>query len=444
MEYKGYEWQAEFALRFDSIDELKHVVEGTGRFSMVKDVYARLQLLAQSVADRDWNTAAKSLSQKEERPSRGMVEIPYTYQRLTLRYNDRPEQTVYDEYIKQQRELYSPTLLSTPRLEEADLARLPEYSFFLYVPFTLAAPYLSKDDVPFYLHENPVRKDRVFRVPMVSGASWKGAFRAALRYVLRADDSDPYLIRLLGNPRGEGKDFRRGRLVFFPTFFDKLEVEVINPHSRETGAGTQPIPIEGVGKGGRGEFALLYVPIAPADPSGPLPSWEGVLEDLKWVARATYWLLAESGVGAKSASGMTRAESGIAGAYLLIHRWLKRPVRLPPPPFPEPPPDTFQPPSPKFLDESGRWPYYETKEELETHIPGAKARSEYKRQRKAYREWLKQRQLWEEWERQVAAMRDRSECWMVQVELANLNDLLELRRKVEELVGGGFGEREPA
>ena len=54
--------------------------------------------------------------------------------------------------------------------------------------------------------------------------------------------------------------YRRGRLMFYPTFFKKLGLEVINPHDRETGAGTLPIYLETVPKGAKGTFSLLYVP----------------------------------------------------------------------------------------------------------------------------------------------------------------------------------------
>ena len=44
------------------------------------------------------------------------------------------------------------------------------------------------------------------------------------------------------------------------TFFDLIDVEVINPHSRKTRAGTHPIYLECVPQGAKGTFSLLYVP----------------------------------------------------------------------------------------------------------------------------------------------------------------------------------------
>ena len=170
-------------------------------------------------------------------------------------------------------ETYAPLGFATPRLTETDLSCLPEHSFFLYVPFTLAAPYISQDDEPFYVHENPVRKDHVIRVPIVGSTSWKGSFRAALRWALGINDEDPLVVRLLGNPKGEGENFRRGRLSFYPTFFDALEVQVINPHLRETGAGDKPIHIEGVPRGPKGPspFCTPLSPPTNLSPTCPCP-----------------------------------------------------------------------------------------------------------------------------------------------------------------------------
>ena len=398
----SYEWHAEFRLKLEPWDkmeqkakeelekrlgrypkreenkkearkrakgELHPVIRGEGSFKPVKkDPYARLQLLSQTVGiladpdrkENEWNTSAK---------------IVYTDATL-------PKNSDYNQFIKEEGFEYLRCLnLSTPALTETDLALLPANSFFLYIPFTLATPYISKDDEPFYVHENPVRKDHVIRVPLVGSSSWKGTFRAAARWSLKADDKDQRIRRLLGNPKEEKGNFQRGRLSFYPTFFDALEVGVINPHSRETGAGTQPIYIEEVPRGANGVFALLYVPIVPENPKVPLPGLEEIYEDLNLVGQGVYTMLAELGFGAKTGSGMGRAEEDIPGAYLLVHRLVEVSPSLPPPPPGERPPEQFRPDSSKFLDKEGHWLYYKTNEELEEHITGKKARSQYKRQR---------------------------------------------------------------
>ena len=429
-QYEGYEWHANFALQPRNRQDLQDAVEGRARFAPVQDLYARLQLLAQSVEDSSWNTDAKSYAERERRPG-GTVEVPRTYQCLTMTHPDSPDRTRYTAYIHSLMRDYAPLGFATPRLSETDLAYLPEHSFFLCVPFTLSTPYLSKDDEPFYVHENPLRKDWVLRVPYVAASGWKGSLRAALRYARRVDDEDPLLVRLLGNPKGEKEHFQRGRLSLYPTFLDALEVQVINPHSRETGAGKQPIHIEGAPRETQGTFALLYTPLIPEKPDGPLPDRDEVLADLEATGQATYTLLAELGFGAKTASGMGRAGEEIPGAYLLMHR---RPGMASPVPEEEGPPERFTTESDEFLDAAGNWPHYESDEELEAHIPGNAARRRYKRQRMAYRKWLERRK------QEVIEGRKPPPPPVLRLRLERLADLTHLRQRVEEQTGGGGHE----
>jgi CRISPR-associated protein Cmr2 len=146
----------------------------------------------------------------------------------------------------------------------------------LEVDFTLESPWYSKDDRPFHVLDNPVRKDRLLGVPYMSAASWKGLLRwscrmeeGLLRYLDRGgtiDDWDEpaWILHLFGNEKGEGEDFQRGALAFFPTWFSRIGFEVINPHSRKTRAGTQPILYEVVPAGTQGTLHLLYAPLAGA------------------------------------------------------------------------------------------------------------------------------------------------------------------------------------
>jgi len=61
-----------------------------------------------------------------------------------------------------------------------DIFALPQFSWFLQFTFTLAKPYISKDDNPFYIIDNPIVRDKVFRLPMVRSTSWKGNLYSAL------------------------------------------------------------------------------------------------------------------------------------------------------------------------------------------------------------------------------------------------------------------------
>ena len=52
---------------------------------------------------------------------------------------------------------------------------LPVYSLALAFTFRLERPYLSRDDDAFYIIDNPVRKEKIFKLPMVAPTSWKGS-----------------------------------------------------------------------------------------------------------------------------------------------------------------------------------------------------------------------------------------------------------------------------
>lgn len=67
------------------------------------------------------------------------------------------------------------------------LKKLPFYSFAITAEIELKAPYFSKDDDNFYLVNNPVLKEKVYKVPMVKGSAWKGAAAAASKELLNED-----------------------------------------------------------------------------------------------------------------------------------------------------------------------------------------------------------------------------------------------------------------
>ena len=52
----------------------------------------------------------------------------------------------------------------------------------------------------------------------------------------------------------------RGRAVFYPTFFNKLSLEIINPHDKKRRVGTIPIFYEIVPEGAEGRLQVVYIP----------------------------------------------------------------------------------------------------------------------------------------------------------------------------------------
>jgi len=251
------------------------------------------------------------------------------------------------------------------------IACLPRPSFIFHVPFELQKPYLSKDERDFYLLDNPLRREKVFKTPMVAATSWKGALRSAmLREMVfwwRGQEESQrkaeefaerrFLLALLfGDEKGEepvslkglakyldevggeetSKVFRRkvrdyfgieedkpiphfrGRLHFFPTFFDKIGLEVINPHDRKTGVGARgPILMECVPAGTQGMFTLFYVPFGPYVADMQKTRAE-TADALQAVAEGVQVMLTKYGFGAKTSSGFGTAkeklpEKGVLG-----------------------------------------------------------------------------------------------------------------------------------
>ncbi|HZQ97534.1 MAG TPA: RAMP superfamily CRISPR-associated protein [Chloroflexota bacterium] len=200
--------------------------------------------------------------------------------------------------------------------------RLPDSSWLAFeVMFTLETPWYSKDDRPFHVLDNPLRKDRVFGVPYLAAASWKGLLRWACRMQAGLHDylgqhggkldgwQDPaWIVHLFGNEKGEAEDFERGALAFYPTWFDKIGFEIINPHSRRTRAGTKPIAYEVVPAGTEGTLHLLYAPLPGAATRDKVKSEEAIERLLE----ATQALLTTYGMSAKRTAGW-----GTAG----VSRW---------------------------------------------------------------------------------------------------------------------------
>jgi len=247
------------------------------------DVYARLQLLTLTLP---------SVTLKEV--GRGM------YRDLVHRPGD--ELSAYDrELIARRREQMDRLGLSSPALGQ--LALMPDCSFAIQFVLTLLKPYLSQDDEPFYIVDNPVAKDRVFRVPVVRSSSWKGTLRSAARLALNLQDDDPQMVSLFGSEKGEREEgLKAGRLVFYTTFFDRIGLEIINPHDRKRKVGVNPILIESVPAGAQGTFSLLYTPFDLVT----APQAKRVADacaDLEAIRKSLRALMLELGFSAKRTSG---------------------------------------------------------------------------------------------------------------------------------------------
>jgi CRISPR-associated protein Cmr2 len=232
------------------------------------------------------------------------------------------------------------------------LPQLPVGSSLLHLRFTLDEAFISRDDEAFYPIDNPVRKDPVFGLPVVSPAGWKGNLRwAAAKLWADAAGTPEFLAQerfrmalLFGDETGEESGDRlagyldgchpeaaalyremlrrhfntsggdalphhAGRLEFFPTFFDRIGFEVINPHDRRRRAGTMPIYFESVPAGTQGWFTLVYVPfdLVGRPPAEIKATLEG---DLPLLARTLTEMFCVYGFSAKKTSGFGVAKCG--------------------------------------------------------------------------------------------------------------------------------------
>ena len=245
--------------------------------------------------------------------------------------------------------------------------KLIPYSFILKAKIKLIAPYFSHDDDNFYLIQNPCLKEKVYKVPMIRGSGWKGAIARAGKELINEDfkwfssyvrifgtGSDEYrkliynivedkdfkenLIRYLlfelgkrltkdditqinGSPEEYLKnlnvnknDFKnisylqvhKGRAIFYPTYFNRLSLEIINPHNRKTRAGTNPIHYEVVPKDTEGNLQIIYIPFDVVL-SNDEDVKNQVERDIEFLTKCIE-KVAEIGVGAKEKLGWGRFE----------------------------------------------------------------------------------------------------------------------------------------
>jgi len=192
------------------------------------------------------------------------------------------------------------------------LEAYPQYSARLLLHFKLISPLLSRDDDPFYLIDNPTRKDHIFKSPYLSAASVKGLSFDAYQRAFTASESggsyrqqDEYAQRLFGladdgvEYQDEQNDSQRGRLRFSPIWFRQLQFLVINSRDPNSGQGGVPIQFEAVAANQNACLELVYF-----NPFGIENSSEQTVRDdlARWLASvASWWPVL--GIGGKRLAG---------------------------------------------------------------------------------------------------------------------------------------------
>ncbi len=98
----------------------------------------------------------------------------------------------------------------------------------------------------------------------------------------------------------------KGWAIFYPTYFDRLSLEIINPHDRRKRAGKNPIHYEVVPAETEGIFQLIYIPFDGIVKDDETLKKE-VKEDLNNLCGAIE-ILSDKGIGAKTKLGWGRFE----------------------------------------------------------------------------------------------------------------------------------------
>ncbi|MBU4220950.1 MAG: hypothetical protein KKA10_04885 [Euryarchaeota archaeon] len=348
---KIYEFHARYSLylkpdfaQMEAIDFLtgkeKQPPKSWQELSEVSDPSARLSLLTQAII-----TAYKDYSRVGRRRDAGLLG---SLGRLEQYYEEQ-----YNNFL-------SPLCLN-PVIP--DISMFPQGSWAVNFNFKLKKPYISRDDTDFYIIDNPVRKEWVFKMPYIAASQWKGAMRASMvkQLVEKADSllDEEFAKRrfrlalMFGDEKGEGEEkikglaeyldnekpsaaslYRKkildffhsenielpshaGWLCFYPTYFTRIGLEVINPHNRGTGAGAQPIYFECVPSGAEGGFVLLYVPLCRTGEDRDTIKNHAIL-DLQLIAHGISALMTQFGFGSKTSGGFGLAEDFVSGGFVAL------------------------------------------------------------------------------------------------------------------------------
>jgi len=323
---------------------------------------------------------------------------------------------------------------------EPDFTILPTYSFTISFQFMLAQPYLSKDDDAFYIIDNPVRKDKVFKTPMVAPSSWKGSLRHALWQLGHRhggkEYTDEQVKRMFGEAGGDETGLA-GRLFFYPTFFDRMSLEIINPHDRVRRVGKNPILFESVPPGAKGRFTLLYVPFDRIA-KDEAETRRQVAADLTLLAEGLQAMFTLYGFGAKTSSGFGLAEDSLVGQGSLILHMEDRAEATEKEDPAEDPLQALQADIDAFVERFGvpsfpRW----TNKELSASGWGKKRQSKYKKLRNRHPDWDAQVGQWREATKTAEAEEEPAPPPLTERTFVSFSELLETSRRLKSVLSAG-------
>jgi len=322
--------------RVERKEDVNNLTSGLGKYTEIKDVLSRVMLLSTAYGVRE-----KFLDRKGKPKLK-----PDVYAKIGEREPTGLKALIHSKKNYNNHLDCKLSMLNLVGVNEViDVKVLPTGGWVLEFLITLEKAFISQDDVPFYIIDNPVKKEKVFGVPITSSTTWKGNLRWTMMKVLlepkknNAEEFAEVRFRhtlLFGTEKGWGEnpsawtnyldiicpgakkkyrdmleDFAgknkeiphfQGMLYFYPTFWNKIDMMVINPHDRKTKTGRNPIYFEIVPPGAKGFFRLVYVPI----------HWIGgkeeelkreLLEDLRQVVVGVKEMMLTYGFSAKRTLG---------------------------------------------------------------------------------------------------------------------------------------------
>lgn len=304
------EFQANYSLAlkpgFVQQESIDYLLEKTGNppkhwpeISEIKAPFSKLQLLSQAIL-----STYKDYARTGQRNDGGFI----SYIKAGMLKAFFEEQ--YNKYLK--------SLDLLPALP--DIKTFPFATWAIEFKFKLNKPYISKDDTDFYIIDNPVKKEWVFKLPYIAASQWKGTLKSVMTRELKEKcgitEKKLQMSLIFGDEKENNSlPSHRGHLYFYPTYFTEIGLEVINPHPRDTGAGSSPIYFETVPAGAEGTFTLLYVPIDLIGNNKEEIKKQSFI-DLKMVAKAINSMMTQYGFGAKTSSGFGLVEDNVKNGRL--------------------------------------------------------------------------------------------------------------------------------
>lgn len=340
---------------------------------MNKDFYAECWIADKNIIDEKLRTIFEKGIKRERKITNDI--FPFMAKNLLSKYDEFflfKEFTLFKKHYNLKKDikedinlLYKTAIFSQPEysdkyyalnkilncLEQQDSNLLP-HSIFMQILFSLQTSYISKDDDPFYVIDNPIVKDKVFKIPMVRTSTWKGSLRYAAITIFEEEFNESnwkqkraviyrlfgsekeiqakYLNRLIADKLkkeiqqieeefrnfllekgyiSENIESRAGRLTFYPTFFSSMSLDVMTPLDRATKTPDKgPIYFEIVpADENPWIFQLMYYPFdLIAELSGEELEKrvrEEEKDDMELLAKALSRMFYETGFSAKKTSG---------------------------------------------------------------------------------------------------------------------------------------------